>query len=102
MWIVRLGDDMEDRRQFLKKTAVIAALELGKAAMGAEPAREYSTKAEETIKSKDIGAAGASSGSNDIRKLSQHFSVPGGDIAPWMFIPAENLKEISTREHPGL
>src|SRR5262249_54184764 len=38
----------------------------------------------------------------DIRLLSQHFNEPGADIAPWMFVPRENIKELSTSEHPGL
>ena len=37
-----------------------------------------------------------------IKNLSQHFNEPGGDFSPWMFVPDENVKEISTREHPGL
>ena len=38
----------------------------------------------------------------DIRELSQHFTDPGGNIAPWRFVPENNAKEISTAEHPGL
>lgn len=38
----------------------------------------------------------------DIRELSQHFNEPGKGIAPWVFVPSENLKEFSTEEHPGL
>ena len=37
-----------------------------------------------------------------IRKLSQHFNEPDGDYAPWVFGPKENVKEVSTSEHPGL
>ena len=39
---------------------------------------------------------------DDISQFSQHFNKPGGDIAPWMFIPQENIKETSTTEHPGM
>ena len=45
---------------------------------------------------------GASQTYHDIRTLTQHFNRSGGDISPWMFIPSENVKEISTAEHPGL
>ena len=38
----------------------------------------------------------------DIAALDQHFSRPGNSIAPWMFVPAGNIKEFSTEEHPGL
>src|SRR5205814_10315836 len=38
----------------------------------------------------------------DIRLLSQHFNQPGADTAPWMFVPRENIKQLSTSEHPGL
>jgi hypothetical protein len=38
----------------------------------------------------------------DISALDQHFNQPGKDISPWMFVPVENIKELSTEEHPGL
>lgn len=38
----------------------------------------------------------------DIRSLSEHFNEPGGDISPWMFIPKDNVKEVSTKNVPGL
>ncbi len=38
----------------------------------------------------------------DVRDLSQHFNQPGGDTAPWIFIPNDNIREFSTSEHPGL
>src|SRR5262249_48922445 len=38
----------------------------------------------------------------DISDLDQHFNTPDVDIAPWMFIPQQNIKEFSTAEHPGL
>ncbi len=38
----------------------------------------------------------------DISELDQHFNDPGKDIAPWIFVPRENIKEFSTEEHPGL
>jgi hypothetical protein len=37
-----------------------------------------------------------------IRALSQHFNKSGGDISPWMFVPEENVKEVSTTASPGL
>ena len=39
---------------------------------------------------------------NNISELNQHFNEPEGDISPWIFIPDDNIKEISTKEHPGL
>ena len=42
------------------------------------------------------------SGAKSISELSQHFNEPGGDISPWMFIPEENIKKISTTDHPGM
>src|SRR5262245_19591023 len=39
---------------------------------------------------------------NGIRNLSQHFNEPDGDIAPWMFVPKNNIKVLSTSRHPGL
>jgi len=38
----------------------------------------------------------------DIRKLSQHFLDTQGNTAPWMFAPKENIKDLSTSEHPGM
>lgn len=38
----------------------------------------------------------------EISALDQHFNEPGKDVAPWMFVPRENIKEFSTAEHPGL
>jgi hypothetical protein len=38
----------------------------------------------------------------DISDLNQHFNAPGNEIAPWQFVPEENIKEFSTDEHPGL
>lgn len=37
-----------------------------------------------------------------IRKLTQHFNEPDGDVTPWEFVPAENVKDFSTSRHPGL
>ena len=37
-----------------------------------------------------------------IRQLTQHFNDPAGDFSPWNFLPAENIKQLSTSEHPGL
>ncbi len=51
-----------------------------------------------------LGGAGGDGGAmaGDIAALDQHFNRPGGPIAPWMFVPAGNIKEFSTEEHPGL
>ncbi len=38
----------------------------------------------------------------DIRKLSQHFIHPGGDISPWMFVPKSNVQSLNTTERPGI
>ena len=27
---------------------------------------------------------------------------PDADVSPWMFLPADNIKEFSTSKHPGL
>ena len=45
---------------------------------------------------------GAAPGRRDIRRLSQHFLDPKGGTAPWLFVPKDNIKSISTRENPGL
>jgi hypothetical protein len=47
-------------------------------------------------------AGGGTALGEDISDLDQHFNSPGKDIAPWMFVPEENIKEFSTEEHPGL
>jgi len=46
--------------------------------------------------------AGSAAWAQHISELSQHFNEPGRSIAPWMFVPQENIKELSTTEHPGL
>jgi len=48
------------------------------------------------------GAGNPGSNTNDIRRLSQHFIEPSGDLSPWMFLPKENIKDLSTSEHPGM
>ena len=95
---------MEDRRHFLKKTAMITAAGLGRVAegRGSVSSRGEFSRAAVPVRSEDGGVPGAGSEPKDIRKLSQHFNEPGGDISPWMFIPADNIKEISTAEYPGL
>jgi hypothetical protein len=42
------------------------------------------------------------SGEPDIRKLSQHFITPGGDLSPWIFVPQSNVQSLSTTERPGI
>lgn len=37
-----------------------------------------------------------------IGRLNQHFNDAGAGIAPWQFVPRENIKEFSTARHPGL
>lgn len=39
---------------------------------------------------------------DDIRALSQHFQDTSGNIGDWIFVPQDNIKELSTAEHPGL
>src|SRR5436305_1193347 len=43
-------------------------------------------------------ARGRGQRAKDIRLLSQHFNEPGKDFSPWMFVPKENIKELSTSE----
>ena len=38
----------------------------------------------------------------DIRELNQHFNEPDGSFSPWMFIPEDNVKAVSTKNIPGL
>jgi len=97
---------MEDRRQFLQKAAIITAKGLSrvKEDVGAVCSHTESSKGKGAVGSEDRGTLGVSARSEpkDIRKLSQHFNEPGGDISPWMFVPADNIKEVSTAEHPGV
>src|SRR5262245_19043461 len=37
-----------------------------------------------------------------IRKFTQHFNQPDADLAPWMLVPADNIRDFSTSRHPGL
>src|SRR6202035_4972254 len=37
----------------------------------------------------------------DIRKLTQHFTNTNNDTSPWMFVPKDNIRSMSTAEHPG-
>ncbi len=48
------------------------------------------------------GLACAVSAADDISSLDQHFNRPGHGISPWVFVPSENIKELSTEAHPGL
>ncbi len=47
-------------------------------------------------------AGGPSESGPYIRELSRHFSEPDGPTDPWVFIPATNVKLLSTAQHPGL
>src|ERR1700674_2534112 len=89
---------MEDRREFLKKTALITAASLGSTAesVGAISSHRDSSWADEPVRTGDAGTPSDAAQPRDIRKLSQHFNEPGGDISPWMFIPTENIKKNST------
>ncbi len=37
-----------------------------------------------------------------IAELNQHFNDPAKGTTPWTFVPAANVKSLSTSEHPGL
>lgn len=37
-----------------------------------------------------------------IQELDQHFLDSSGDTGAWIFVPKDNVKELSTSEHPGL
>ncbi|MCH2125338.1 MAG: hypothetical protein MK165_11120 [Pirellulaceae bacterium] len=39
---------------------------------------------------------------SQIDQFDQHFNLPGGDLAPWSFVPSNNIQECSTETHPGL
>jgi hypothetical protein len=39
-------------------------------------------------------------GKKDIRELTQHFTNPAS-MDPWVFVPTENIREISLSENPG-
>ena len=38
----------------------------------------------------------------DIAELNHHFNQSGEPLAPWAFYPEQNIKDLSTSEHPGL
>ncbi len=37
----------------------------------------------------------------DIEVFSNHFIEPGADLSPWMFVPGDNIRSLSTRSNPG-
>ncbi len=77
------------------------ALLVATAARGQAPSSPSSPeRAGASAKPKGPSASG--SNANDIRRLSQHFIERGGDLSPWMFLPKENIKDLSTAEHPGM
>ncbi len=45
---------------------------------------------------------GLTESSKPLSTLSQHYNDPDGDISPWMFVPEQNIKKISTTHRPGL
>src|SRR5262249_55994175 len=45
-------------------------------------------------------ASGREQRGKDIRLLSQHFNEPGKDLSPWMFVPKENINQLSPTAHP--
>jgi hypothetical protein len=49
-----------------------------------------------------LPAAFSDAPAQDISTLDQHFNEPGTDFSPWIFVPRENIKQLSTEEHPGL
>ena len=48
-----------------------------------------------------ISGASETEAAPDIQKLSRHFYNPG-PTDPWIFVPEDNIKRLSTTEHPGL
>jgi hypothetical protein len=50
----------------------------------------------------NLHAADSAAAKGEISALDQHFNEPGKEIAPWMFVPTKNIKDLSTTEHPGL
>lgn len=41
-------------------------------------------------------------GAKDIRRLSQNFIDPKGDISPWIFYPTDNINAVGTTNSPGI
>ncbi len=40
--------------------------------------------------------------SEPLSTLSQYYDEPDGDISPWMFVPENNIRKLSTHHRPGL
>jgi hypothetical protein len=49
-----------------------------------------------------LSATISSGAPRSIAELNQHFNDPTKETAPWKFVPAANIKSLSTSEHPGL
>jgi hypothetical protein len=83
-------------------TTALATL-LARVVRGMDP--PPSTRAAEGSARSDAagkGRNGTTPAPHDIRRLSQHFIDPTGELSPWMFLPSENIKSLSTAEHPGM
>src|ERR1051326_5903616 len=91
------------RRNFLIGTGALPALSRGFAARLLGPpatvgtAKDSAAAPKASVKSSDTGKGPA----RDIRKLTQHFISEREDTSPWIFTPRENVKSVSTSEHPG-
>jgi hypothetical protein len=91
------------RRSFLIGTGALHAWSRGFASrlLGSPAAvgtvEDSAAAPQASPKSSDSGEGAA----RDIRKLTQHFTGESEDISPWMFTPKENVKSVSTSEHPG-
>jgi hypothetical protein len=59
------------------------------------------TLAPDAASSPGVPAAQDNSQRASVASLSQHFIDPSGNISPWMFIPEDNIKSVSTTEHRG-
>jgi hypothetical protein len=70
--------------------------------MRSQPRRAHTWLFVAIIAAASFGPGRVVHAANDISELDQHFNTPGGEIAPWIFVPQGNIKEFSTEEHPGL
>jgi hypothetical protein len=78
------------RREFLKNTSAAAAV------------TEVTSRQGPSTFNAELSWEAHSASNKDIRELNQHFNRPGADLSPWMFVPQENIKELSTAHSPGL
>jgi hypothetical protein len=83
-----------DRREFIHGSlAGIASTSLA----GSQDVRARTPTDDRTVQRRTQTFA-----DSDIRKLSQHFDDADGNIAPWIFVPKDNIREISTAESLGI